>query len=295
MMAYFEDEKFIEEGIAYPFKTHVQSTIGCTNIVDVHYHHHIEILYALSGKYSLYINGETHFFDIGDMVVINAMETHSVASLFHGLGEYIVIRFQPEFLYTTAQSLFESKYVLPFTMSQSTHQRVFKSGDIQGTHIPGLLKAISQEDKQRAYGFELAIRTHLGQLFLWILRYWHTQGLDLNIDADIKKSTIERFQGAFDYVAEHYDHPIQASDMAAMCNMSYSYFCRVFKQIMGRSFTEYLNFIRLSRAEHLLVATDFTVTEVALAVGYTTSSYFISQFKAHKGMTPKQFKEKIVR
>lgn len=289
-IGYFEDEKFIEDGITYPFRTHIQSTMGLAKIVDAHYHEDIEILYALSGTYRLFLGGLSYTFESGDMVIINAMEAHSVLSISEGLGEYVVIRFKPELLYTTAQSIFENKYILPFTMNQSTHQRLFKAGEIEGTLIPKLLVDISKEDAEKAYGFELAIRTHLGQIFLWILRRWHDMGLDLNIDSGLKRGTIERLQTAFDYVTDHYDQSIQAKEVAALCNMSYSYFCRVFKQLTLKTFTDYVNYIRLSRAEHLLMATDLTVTEVALAVGFTTSSYFIEQFKAHKGLTPRHFR-----
>jgi AraC-like DNA-binding protein/mannose-6-phosphate isomerase-like protein (cupin superfamily) len=295
MIGYFEDEKFIDDGISYPFKTHVQDVCGKERVVDVHYHEHIEILYCLNGCFSLFLNGTSSVFEQGDMVIINAMEAHSVFSLAELGGQYVVIRFQPELLYTTAQSLFESKYILPFTMHQSTHQRVFKAFEIGETFVPGMLLAISDEDAAKAYGFELAIRTYLGQIFLWILRRWHKMGLDLNVDSAIKKGTLERLQGAFDYVRLHYDQPIQAADVAKRCNVSYSYFCRVFKQLMGRSFTDYLNYVRLSRAEHFLMATDMTVTEVALAVGFTTSSYFIAQFKAHKGVTPKHFRSTFLK
>lgn len=290
MIGYLEEEKFEVDGIVYPFKTHIQSTFGQSEIVLAHYHQHIEILYCLTGEYSLFLNGCHMSFAQGDMAVINAMEAHSVKSLSDGLNEYIVIRFEPELLYTTAQTLFEAKYILPFTMHQSTHQRIFTVSEIEHTAIPMLLRAITEEDTTKAYGFELAIRTHLGQIFLWILRRWHAMGLDLNLDSGIKQGTFEKLQPALDYVSLNFEQSISAAECAKLCAMSYSYFSRTFKQVMGRSFTDYVNYVRLSKAELLLMASDISITEIAMTLGFATTSYFIEQFKAHKQITPRQFR-----
>lgn len=84
--------------------------------------------------------------------------------------------------------------------------------------------------KKKKYGFELAIRTSLGEMFLWILRFWHNKGLDLNISSGLNKNTLDRLESVFDYVDAHYAEPISVNDMAKLCNMSYSYFSRFFKK-----------------------------------------------------------------
>jgi AraC-like DNA-binding protein/mannose-6-phosphate isomerase-like protein (cupin superfamily) len=291
MIGYLENEKFVNQGVVYPFKTHIQSTDGPSQIVDVHYHHHIEILYCLSGDYRLFRGGMTEYIGQGDLVVINAMESHAVMSLSEGKNEYIVIRFEPEMLYTSLHSIFEAKYLLPFTVQQQSHQRLFRAMDLKETGLPELIIEISKEDALRNYGFELAIRTHLGRLFLWILRHWHGKGLELTSGDAINYTTIARLRSALDYVAKHYDEAISVSDMATMCHMSYSYFSRIFKQVVGQSFSDYVNFVRLSRAEHFLMSSQMSITEVALCVGYTTTSYFIDLFKKTHHMTPLQFRK----
>ena len=62
---------------------------------------------------------------------------------------------------------------------------------------------------------------------------------------------------------------------------------------MGRNFSEYVNLVRVSKAEHMLASSNMPITEVALEVGFTTSSYFIEQFKYFKAITPKQFRIKF--
>ena len=97
-----------------------------------------------------------------------------------------------------------------------------------------------------------------------------------------------------DFIANNFRDDITVSDAAAMCNVSYSYFSRIFKQITKHSFSEYLNYIRITEAEKLLASTDLSMTEIAMQTGFSTSSYFIQQFKLHKHISPKQFRKNIL-
>ena len=51
---------------------------------------------------------------------------------------------------------------------------------------------------------------------------------------------------------------------------------------------------RLTEAEKLLITTSRSISQIALDTGFSTSSYFITQFKKHKNITPKQLKQKII-
>jgi AraC-like DNA-binding protein len=61
---------------------------------------------------------------------------------------------------------------------------------------------------------------------------------------------------------------------------------------MRRSFREYLNYVRVTKAEKLLTNAEFNITEIAMQVGFSTSSYFIQQFKQFKDISPKQYQLK---
>ncbi len=116
---------FIENGIEYPFAAFEQIIVGQKLVVDAHYHEYIEILYCQEGCFNMFLDGISYTFGEGDMAIINSNEVHYVHSLGEAVNNYIVIRFNPELLYTTTQTVFETKYVLPFTMRTSTHQKIF--------------------------------------------------------------------------------------------------------------------------------------------------------------------------
>ena len=291
---YYVEKKDMIDDLPLPFSVHNQESTGAVTMAYAHIHDYIEILYALSGEYRILLNNKDYYFSAGDMVLINSNEIHNIISLTEGYNNYIVIKFEPEILYTTTQSVFEMKYVMPFILNESTHQKVFKKDEIECSVIPDIIKGISKEYSEQKYGYELAIRADIFNLFLFILRRWNAQNIDLNINLEMNKDMVRRMQVVFDYVENNYQNDITSLDMADICSLSYSYFSRAFKKIMKKNFKEYLNYVRISKAEKLLSTSDLNITEIALAVGFSTSSYFISQFKQFKGITPKQFQNKYM-
>ncbi|WP_429141984.1 AraC family transcriptional regulator [Anaerotaenia torta] len=274
------------------FSSHLQEADGIQVMTQAHIHNYIEIIYAISGKFQILLNNRIYYFGEGDMVLINANEIHKIHALTQGLNRYIVTKFEPEMLYTTAQPLFEMKYVMPFILNESTHQKIFGREEIEKTVVPDMIHGINREFAEKRYGYELAIRANIYNLFLFILRRWNEQNVDLNIDEEINGEIVKRLQDVFDYIESHYQEDITALQMAARCNLSYSYFSRLFTRIMKRSFREYLNYVRITKAERLLASSDLNITEIALQVGFSTSSYFIRQFKHYKDISPKQYQLK---
>lgn len=287
--SYYVETRDMNGDTPLQFSAHTQEAVGATLMAQAHIHNYIEIIYALSGKYRILLNNKDYHFSEGDMVLINSNEIHNIFSLAKDLNRYIVIKFEPEMLYTTAQSLFEMKYVMPFILNESTHQKIFCKEEIEKTIIPDIIHGINQEYHDKQYGYELAIRANIYNLFLFILRRWNEQNADLNINEEINKDMVKRIQMVFDYIEENYHNDITALEMSKLCSLSYSYFSRLFTKIMKRSFREYLNYVRVTKAERLLTTADLNITEIALQVGFSTSSYFIQQFKLYKDISPKQY------
>lgn len=287
---YYIEKRNPSAELPLQFSVHPQERRGPGVMVRAHIHDYIEILYAQSGHFRILLNSRDYTFRAGDMVLINSNEIHNVFALGEDVNSYICIKFEPEMLYTS-QSLLEMKYLMPFILKDSTHQKIFTEEEIKATILPSILCNIYTEYTEASYGFELAIRTDILTLFLYILRNWHKQNIDLYIDVPINKEMEKQFKKVFDYIEDHYQGDITAREMAKYCNMSYSYFSRMFKKVMKKSFKEYLSYVRISKAEKLLISSDSNITEIAQECGFSTSSYFIAQFKEYKGISPKQYRK----
>lgn len=95
-----------------------------------------------------------------------------------------------------------------------------------------------------------------------------------------------------EYVAGHYSEiTLSMNDVADHVDMSAAYLGRLFKQVQGETFTEFLIDYRLERACELLLQTDRTINDIADAVGFTYSSYFYIVFKKNIGCTPSQYRK----
>lgn len=289
-----EQKKEVINGISYNYLCHYQNVSGAGNVYPAHYHSYIEILYGISGNYEVLLNGQCHRFSARDLVIINSKEIHQIDSISTDGGCYIVLRFEPEILYNSMFSNYlQLKYVLPFILETAKHQKIIKKEEISVTFIPQLLYEILNEFESQTYGYELAIKNHIGRIFLWLLRYFHHNGSDFSITAYSNPDLLEHLQPAFNYIELHYDEPLTAPKLATLCNMSSCYFSRSFNAQMGMSLNEYINYIRITEAEKLLISTTMNITEIANTVGFNTTSYFIKLFKTYKNISPKQFRKEV--
>ena len=99
----------------------------------------------------------------------------------------------------------------------------------------------------------------------------------------------QRIRKVHDYVMSNYHKEVNVQTVAEMLHLTKSSFCRYFKSKTTRTFSRFLNEIRIGKASRLLISNDQTVLEIAKAVGYNNVSHFNRQFKEITGKTPKQF------
>jgi AraC family transcriptional regulator len=92
------------------------------------------------------------------------------------------------------------------------------------------------------------------------------------------------------YIYEHLDQDIKLSDLAQISKMSQAHFSRLFKQSTGSSPYQYLLQQRVERAKQLLMSTDQSLVEIALACGFSSHSHFTSQFRKITGVTPRDYR-----
>ena len=249
-----------------------------------HYHEYIELLYGIDCDIEVWINGNIYPFKTGDLIIINSMEAHQLKFLMNK-NDYIVIKFSPQQLYTSEQSVYEIKYLLPFTLNDFSSDRRISADVIKDTTVPDSIRTIYSEWEEKSYGYELAIRTHIFQIILWLLRYWNKTNPELLTNINLPPVLAK----ALGFISLNLSN-VTASDVADFCGYSYTYFSEIFKNSMHVNFRDYLLRARINEAEKLLLTTDTDITDIALSTGFSTASHFIKQFKTVKGTTPTKFR-----
>jgi AraC-like DNA-binding protein len=99
-----------------------------------------------------------------------------------------------------------------------------------------------------------------------------------------------RLQAAIAHIAKHFLRPIPESEVALLCNMSPSRFCREFKSAFNETFGEYLANYRMKQAKRLLANPSMPVADVAVAVGFNDPSYFTRVFRKQEGVSPSEYR-----
>lgn len=97
---------------------------------------------------------------------------------------------------------------------------------------------------------------------------------------------------AIDYIRAHYSENLNAAVLARQCNLSTSYFYRIFTQITDIPPNEFIILTRLTAAQSLLASCDLPLVQVAERCGFNSQSYFSFCFKERFGISPKAFRQK---
>ena len=95
-------------------------------------------------------------------------------------------------------------------------------------------------------------------------------------------------------ITEHYMNNLSLKLLSEKYYINSAYLGQIFKKQYGISFKDYLNNYRIDRAAELLIRSDVMVYEVANAVGFNSTDYFISKFVELKGSTPLQYRKQVI-
>ncbi|MDD7177972.1 MAG: response regulator [bacterium] len=93
-----------------------------------------------------------------------------------------------------------------------------------------------------------------------------------------------------EYVQNHYTEKISLKSLGEMFYINSVYLGQIYKKKYGIVFREYLNNLRMKKAEDLLVNTDMRIYAIAEAVGFGKAEYFINKFVQTYQMTPNQYR-----
>jgi len=95
-----------------------------------------------------------------------------------------------------------------------------------------------------------------------------------------------------DLIDRAYAEPLDISALARSASVSTAYFSRSFKAAFGETPHQYLMSRRMERAKALLRSGDVAVTDVCLAVGFTSLGSFSTQFRRFVGDSPTAYRKR---
>lgn len=119
-----------------------------------------------------------------------------------------------------------------------------------------------------------------------------TSALDVaRDDAGVAAENIRRIERSIQFMKQHLNQSLQASDLAAVANISTSHFFVLFKRVTGSAPIDYFIRLRMKQARGLLQGTSLQVKEIAGELGYCDPLYFSKLFKSVIGVTPTDYRK----
>jgi AraC-like DNA-binding protein len=106
-----------------------------------------------------------------------------------------------------------------------------------------------------------------------------------------EKGNDYRLEKVYEYVMEHLTESIKLKDVANLLNMSNSAFCRFFKSKTRKTFSLFVNQVRIGYACKLLQNNQLTITQICFESGFENYTYFCRSFKKFKQVSPSIYRK----
>lgn len=101
----------------------------------------------------------------------------------------------------------------------------------------------------------------------------------------VNDSDTQRINRVVNFMLDNYSKDIRVDEAADLIHMNKASFCRYFKSRTHKTFTQFLNQIRIAYACKLLVSSNMNASQICYEIGYNNISHFNRQFKLYVGMS----------
>lgn len=250
-----------------------------------HWHENMQLYFFTEGEAIVECNIKRYYVTSGSIIVINNNELHSLESLSDNLKFY-TIRIDSSFLFSNQVDLCQTKFLSPLSQNQISFQNLIENDK----QILDCVNIIIHEYFSKEIGYELAVKSYVYQLIVLLLRKYISKFLTKK-ELIIKVNNLKRFDLIFEYINNNYSKKITTKELSNIVHISTYHFCRIFKQMTGKTPTDYINGIRLEKAVNYLNKGELNITEIALRCGFDSINYFSRLFKMQYNVSPTKFKE----
>ncbi len=249
-----------------------------------HWHEHMEFLFFTSGSAVIECGSTPIACRSGDLCVVNSNELHYGFSTSENLSYYAMI-VDISLLHSHAMDAVETKFITPIARNQILFQNLV-SGDEE---INRCMQMLIHELHQQELGYELSVKSQLYGLLSLLVRKYVAATSKLDAYRHRLKG-LERLAPVFAYIDDHYKEKLSVEQLASIAGLSRYHFSRLFKQLTDKSLIEYVNLIRINKAENMLRGKSMNISEIAMATGFSDIYYFSRTFKKLKKMSPTEWR-----
>lgn len=250
-----------------------------------HYHPEIEIVYVNGGSGKRQIGSHISYYRNGDLLLIGSYLPHcGFTEGLTGTDKEAVIQLSPDFLGNQFFDIPEMKNIK--ALFEKAKMGIVYSGDSK-RRIGIKIESLKNEGPYERL---------LGLLEIFKLLESSEEYTVLNAQGFVLETELQdnqRVNFVFNFVKEEFRRPISLDEIAGMVSMTVPAFCRYFRKITGKTFTQFVNEYRLVHAAKLLHEKQVSITEVCFESGFNNFSHFNKQFKKFTGKSPSVYRNEL--
>jgi len=253
---------------------------------DWHFHKEFELIYFLKGHGMRIVGDHISHFQKGELVLVGQWLPHlwrnDEGNSEDETTDFIVIKFTKLFGGVDLFSMPELLHIK--ALLKEANQGILFSKKTRKLLHDDLLKLTIAESSEKLI------------LLLSILRrlvkstdYQTLSGPNFTIPKDVAGEN--RLQKVINYISTNYAQNIGLNDIAAIAVMTPPAFCRFFKTRTHKTFSSFLNEVRISKTCQFLINGEAPIKQICYDVGFSSLTNFNRKFKSFKGMSPSSYRD----
>ncbi len=250
-----------------------------------HYHPELELVYVNGGTGRRQVGSNVSYYTWGTLILVGSNLPHcGFTDQLTGNKSETVIHMKADFLGSEFFDIPEMASIK--RLFQVAQRGVVFSGKTK-VKVGAMMEEMeNQNDFQRLVS-KLSVLNELATTEEF--RILNADGFALL--SDVKDN--DRINLVFNYVKTNFKDEISLDTMADLTNLTIPSFCRYFKKITHKTFTQFVNEYRLVHASKLLAEQPLSITEVCFESGFNNFSHFNKKFKAFTGQNPSEYRKEL--
>lgn len=245
-----------------------------------HQHPRHEVYYLMAGQRDYFIRDRVYRVRPGDLVVIPAGELHKT----HTAGDSGFERMLVEFSDAVLEDVWPAVEAAGLMEVFHRNRPVIAVPEVSRPAVVHLFARLVDEAQDRRPGFRPMVQALLLELLVLIGRL--EAAPPTVADSPVHRHVSEVSQ----FLHLHSGESWKLESVAQRFGLSPAYLSRIFPQVTGVRFHDYLLGVRVAKAKQLLLETDLLVAEVAERTGFESQTSFGRAFLRLVGVSPRRFR-----
>jgi AraC-like DNA-binding protein len=271
------------EMIAHPNIEMLNVFLVRLNYRSLHVHNEIEIGLVLEGEVEINIQEKKLQLKSGDMYYLNAMEVHELNAQ-TGNAVILCVQLSPKFMVPYYPNIYKA-FVMVSSLRDSFLQQETRYQIVQALCVELGYNCIA---RPLNYQFKCVSLLNMALFIIFSIVPVKNQSPE---ELAKRSSWNIRLKRILDYIDDNFQEKLLLGNIAKRERLSMTYLSHLFKDILNKTFQDYVSEKRFDYACNRLKNTDDKMIDICLASGFSDVRYLNKMCLKTFGYTPKEYRK----